>query len=168
VDLVSYQSGTLIAIPGLEEIKKLETYLNMDILIKPGDKLVPTVDCITIPGSISLASQDSMLVETDFLRIHAMTEKPGFFLLEEDQKARSAQAQPASHAIDEDDSVLEDNEEVQSLEAVPSEQDASSQQDAQDAPFEEAPAEEPPVEEEVPLIDSQKKPKKKGKKRHNV
>jgi len=86
-DLVSYEEGILAGLPLLGEVQALKTYLHMDMLAKIGKRIFKTVDCVTIPGSVLLAGQDRFEVEADFLRIHEMTEKPGFFQFQQPGKS---------------------------------------------------------------------------------
>eukprot|EP00457_Paulinella_chromatophora_P002954 gb/GEZN01002959.1/.p1 GENE.gb/GEZN01002959.1/~~gb/GEZN01002959.1/.p1 ORF type:complete len:566 (+),score=80.81 gb/GEZN01002959.1/:27-1700(+) len=78
VMLVSRQEGILKGYPRLEEVKKCESFFSIDILTKPGDKIVKTIDCITRPGSIRLCHPDKYQVEADFMRIRDMEEE-GFY-----------------------------------------------------------------------------------------
>jgi len=44
----------------------------LDLLVKIGDRLKKTIDCITRPGSVRLVHKDKIQVEEDFLRIEQM------------------------------------------------------------------------------------------------
>jgi len=72
VFLVSQTEGKLKGLPRLEEVKKLKSFFQLDLLVKVGDRLKRTVDCITRPGSIRLCHKDKIQVEEDFLRIEQM------------------------------------------------------------------------------------------------
>jgi len=73
--------GKLVSMPRLDEVRQLKTFFGLDILVKVGNKLSKTIDCITTPGSIRLCGQDPIEVEADFLRIRGMEEE-NFFVVE--------------------------------------------------------------------------------------
>jgi len=81
VFLVSQVEGKLISLPKLEEVKKLKSFFQLDLLVKPGERIKKTVDCITRPGSVRLAHKDKIQVEADFLRLEEM-QKEGFYVIE--------------------------------------------------------------------------------------
>eukprot|EP00456_Euglypha_rotunda_P033824 TRINITY_DN2609_c0_g1_i5.p1 TRINITY_DN2609_c0_g1~~TRINITY_DN2609_c0_g1_i5.p1 ORF type:complete len:368 (+),score=43.31 TRINITY_DN2609_c0_g1_i5:164-1105(+) len=81
VFLVSQVDGKLISFPRLEEVKKLKTFFQLDLLIKPGDKIKKTIDCISRPGSVRLCGPDKYDLEADYLRIRDM-EKIKFYEVE--------------------------------------------------------------------------------------
>ena len=78
VDLVSRVEGKLLAMPYLEEIKKLPTFFSADLLPKLGDYIKPTVDCFTAVGSVSLVG-DKQQVLRDYEKIHSYED---FFVVE--------------------------------------------------------------------------------------
>lgn len=78
---VSRQEGTLKAMPRLHEIEQLPSFLKADMMIKEGDKIVKTVDCITRPGSVRLLHSSKAQVEKDYEVLRQM-EQDGFFIVE--------------------------------------------------------------------------------------
>ncbi|OQS06403.1 hypothetical protein THRCLA_01559 [Thraustotheca clavata] len=72
VMLVSYQEGILQGFPGITEITKMPSFLRKDMLMKPGDRLRPTIDMFTTPGSILLIHQDADVLAADCRRIREL------------------------------------------------------------------------------------------------
>lgn len=83
VDFVARKSGILVALPKLDDCKKLKSFFEMDIFVKPGEKLNMTIDCITTPGNVRLVARDRFEMEADILRLRDL-EQDGFFVLKED------------------------------------------------------------------------------------
>jgi biotin carboxylase len=114
VDFVARETAILEALPRLDEIKKLKSFFEMDMFVKPGDKLVKTVDCITTPGNVRLCARDRAEMEADFARIRAM-ELEGFFvvkpLAESDKKAQPKEKDSARSSQAEADDPAEDGDE---------------------------------------------------------
>jgi len=54
--------------------------MKIDLDIKIGDKIHPTVDCVTIPGSILLCGKEKIELEADYLRFREM-EMDGFYIV---------------------------------------------------------------------------------------
>jgi len=81
VDLVCRVEGKLKALPRISDVKALPTYMKIELMVKIGDQINKTIDCITTPGSVLLCGQDKVTLETDFLRIRAMEEED-FFVVE--------------------------------------------------------------------------------------
>lgn len=56
VELISYQDGTLVALPGARVVRALPTYFS-DVLPTPGERVQVTVDAFTSPGVVVLAGR---------------------------------------------------------------------------------------------------------------
>ncbi|KDO26061.1 hypothetical protein SPRG_20619 [Saprolegnia parasitica CBS 223.65] len=72
VMLVSYVEGILQGYPGLKEITAMPSFLRKDLLLKPGDRLKPTIDMFTTPGSILLIHADASVLDADRRRIREL------------------------------------------------------------------------------------------------
>ncbi|EQC37912.1 hypothetical protein SDRG_04930 [Saprolegnia diclina VS20] len=72
VMLVSYVEGVLQGYPGLKEITAMPSFLRKDLLLKPGDRLKPTIDMFTTPGSILLIHADATVLDADRRRIREL------------------------------------------------------------------------------------------------
>jgi biotin carboxylase len=81
VFLVSYQSGNIVEIPGLDQIRDLQSFRRCEMLTQPGSFLRPTKDCFTRPGSIQLANKSSSQLESDHQAIRRL-ERDGLFDLQ--------------------------------------------------------------------------------------
>jgi len=81
VFLVSRVEGKLKGFPRLDEVKRLKSFFQLDLMVKPGEMLKKTVDCITRPGSVRLCHKDKEQVEKDFNTIRDM-ELDGFYQVE--------------------------------------------------------------------------------------
>jgi len=81
VFLVSQKEGKLKSFPRLEEVKRLKSFFQLDLLVKPGEPLKKTIDCITRPGSVRLCHTDKKQVERDFETIQDM-QLNGFYEVE--------------------------------------------------------------------------------------
>ncbi|OQR85326.1 hypothetical protein ACHHYP_11933 [Achlya hypogyna] len=72
VMLVSYEEGILQGFPGLAEITRMPSFLRQDMLLKAGDRLRPTIDMFTTPGSILLIHADADVLAADRRRIREL------------------------------------------------------------------------------------------------
>jgi len=108
-DFVSQFEGKLVALPKLDQIRKLESFFAMDMFVKPGEKLVKTIDCITMPGSVRLLHRDRVQLEADFLRLRALEDEGGFYILEGDQfnSSSSSSSSGSSSTTSSDDEETE-------------------------------------------------------------
>jgi len=76
IDLISNVNGTLRGLPKLDSLpKQLSTFLKIDLDIKIGGQIHPTIDCVTIPGSILLCGTDKVQLESDYLRFREMEKR---------------------------------------------------------------------------------------------
>ena len=69
VDFVSNVSGTLQRIDFLDEMSKLPSFVQFDVLPKVGDEVKVTQDCFTAVGSVTLAHKERSVVEADHAKI---------------------------------------------------------------------------------------------------
>lgn len=72
VDLVSFASGTVKATPGYDVIKLLPSFVHLETHIKPGSKVVPTVDLATDIGSVVMMHPDKEILQRDIALIRQM------------------------------------------------------------------------------------------------
>lgn len=79
VFLISEITGEIQSIPLIEKIKTLESFFSLQMNIMPGDKIVPTVDYYTSPGSVHLIHASQERLQQDILLIRKF-EKEGFIL----------------------------------------------------------------------------------------
>eukprot|EP00808_Paulinella_micropora_P024235 g79402.t1 len=91
VDIVSWCTGTLKQLGRLDEMRALKSFYGIDIMVKPGDKMVPTKDLLTSPGGVRLLSESQQQLEEDFDTIRKI-EREGLFVLECDQNETSVVA----------------------------------------------------------------------------
>jgi len=81
VDLVSRVDGILRDLPKIKDVRALPSFVKIDLMVKIGERMRPTIDCITTPGSVLLCNQDKIKLEEDFLRCRDM-ELEGFFVVD--------------------------------------------------------------------------------------
>ena len=81
VFLVARENGKIKAIPGIDTIMSLRSFVKCEMCVQPGDELKKTVDCFTRPGAIQLIHDDAKVVEEDYEAIRKL-EVDGLFLLE--------------------------------------------------------------------------------------
>lgn len=81
VCLVAHEAGVLAALPGLDAIRALPSYLCEEIKIEVGQNMPLTVDFLTTPGSIMLQGTDAAQLKQDTDAIHALCKKGLFELL---------------------------------------------------------------------------------------
>ncbi|TMW58335.1 hypothetical protein Poli38472_011923 [Pythium oligandrum] len=70
--LVSYKNGVLKALPGLDEIEKMPSFLKKEIFLGPGDMIRRTIDMFTTPGSIMLTHKDKNVLDENLARIREL------------------------------------------------------------------------------------------------
>jgi hypothetical protein len=70
--LLSYQSGTLVEFDPnkLQDIRDLPSFVRMELFIKPGQRITPTVNCFTFVGIVVLLNSDEEQIALDYSRIH--------------------------------------------------------------------------------------------------
>jgi biotin carboxylase len=76
--LISHTSGTLLEIPGIDEIRSLSSFRRMEMLTQPGMTIQPTIDCFTRPGSVQLVNKSAETLEKDYAIIREL-EHNGLF-----------------------------------------------------------------------------------------
>jgi hypothetical protein len=70
--LVNTTEGHLESIPGIDEVRKLESFVADEIKVDIGGFMPITVDFITSPGSIMLCHEDKEVLERDQEKIHEL------------------------------------------------------------------------------------------------
>jgi hypothetical protein len=106
VDLVSRVTGTLVELQHMEEIQKMLSFRQFDMLPVPGDFIPITIDCFTAVGSISLCHEHEAQVLRDHERIRELEKT--FFVVRPvstpvssaSSSSLSASATPAGTAAD--------------------------------------------------------------------
>jgi hypothetical protein len=78
VCLVNSKEGTLNGYPGLEEVKKLESFVEAEMKMHVGEHFPITIDFLTSPGAIMLMHERKEVMERDAERIHELC-KEGMF-----------------------------------------------------------------------------------------
>lgn len=70
-----YKSGILRSInPNiLQEIRSLKSFIRMELFLKPGQRMSPTINCFTFGGIVVLVHPDSQQVLEDYQRIHEIS-----------------------------------------------------------------------------------------------
>ena len=81
VFLVARENGKIKAVPGIDTIMALRSFVKCEMCVQPGDELKKTVDCFTRPGAIQLIHDDAKVVEEDYETIREL-EADGLFVLE--------------------------------------------------------------------------------------
>jgi len=77
---VSFSTGVVTDIPGIDKIRQLPSFRRIEMLTQPGATIYPTIDCFTRPGSVQLVNEDLNQLEEDYNAIRLL-EKDGLFLL---------------------------------------------------------------------------------------
>jgi hypothetical protein len=67
----------LKSIPGLKKIRQLEAFRKLEMIIQPGMRIVPTVDCFTRPGSVQLVAPNRSAFERDYAIIRELEAHTG-------------------------------------------------------------------------------------------
>ena len=82
--MVSYSSGVLKNVNEkyLEEIRGFKSFVAMEIFLKPGQKVSPTVDCFTFVGNMRLAHNDEAIVTADYERVREIESADDFLIYE--------------------------------------------------------------------------------------
>lgn len=78
VFLACKKAGTIKAIPGLDIVRDLTSFLRVEMLTQPGASVVPTVDQYTSPGSVQLVGATIKELQED-LKIVRSLENEGMF-----------------------------------------------------------------------------------------
>uniref|UniRef100_A0A7S2SAY9 ATP-grasp domain-containing protein n=1 Tax=Mucochytrium quahogii TaxID=96639 RepID=A0A7S2SAY9_9STRA len=86
VFMVSYESGYINELPGLEMTKSLESYVQMNFSYKTGDFCNVTIDMFTATGIVLLMHESSQQVEDDVAAIHDMCKAGKFIVVERSNK----------------------------------------------------------------------------------
>ena len=74
VFMISYEEGILKEFNPkfLAEIKRFRSFRDMEIFVKPGQKVLPTTDCFTFVGNLRLCHVDEKVVQGEYDRIREM------------------------------------------------------------------------------------------------
>lgn len=78
--LVSHEDGNVKDIPGITEIRALESFRRLEMMTQPGAALKPTIDCFTRPGSVQLVNSVLSKLDQDYNEIRRL-EQSGLFEL---------------------------------------------------------------------------------------
>lgn len=84
VYLVSYKAGKIVSYPYEKQIKKLKSFLKLDILVKVGDTAVKTISAVTNLGMVLLVGNLAQ-VKKDIDAIRTFENKPDFIVIEGEQ-----------------------------------------------------------------------------------
>lgn len=76
--LVSYDTGYVKDIPGINEIRSYDSFRRMEMMTQPGARIQPTIDCFTRPGSVQLVNSSGDKLTEDYQRIRKL-ESSGLF-----------------------------------------------------------------------------------------
>jgi hypothetical protein len=79
VDLVSYAEGFVTAIPGFDLIKELDSFVSLETNVKPGSKVVKTVDLVTDVVYVILIHPNKDVLEKDVVLIRRMENENKIF-----------------------------------------------------------------------------------------
>lgn len=63
--LATAKTGTLAALPRIDDARALASYHRLDVSFAPGDAIVPTTDMDTTPGYVDLVHTDDGAIEAD-------------------------------------------------------------------------------------------------------
>lgn len=84
ISLITKYEGRIEAIPGLDQIQMLESYVGAKLRVSVGDYLKQTVDIFSSPGVVFLAHAEQVQILADIESIRSL-EDSGFFNLEVDK-----------------------------------------------------------------------------------
>ena len=62
---------------GLKRIRQLEAFRKLEMLVQPGMRIVPTIDCFTRPGSVQMVASSRGAFERDYSVIRALEQRVG-------------------------------------------------------------------------------------------
>ncbi len=79
--LVNHHEGVVRAAPGLKIVERMPSFLSKEVGVKPGDRLVKTVDLWTMAGRVQLLHDSAEQIERDFADIHDMLKVGAMFEL---------------------------------------------------------------------------------------
>ena len=94
VDLVSYSKGTVKATPGFEVMKRLPSFVFIETHVKPGVRVVPTVDLVTDIGCVVMMHADKDVLERDIEVLRQMEKHNILFQYEKESRRSSGEEQP--------------------------------------------------------------------------
>ena len=82
--LVVRTQGTLLEINHelIEEIRCMKSFSRMELFVKPGSCVIPTVNCFTLGGVVILINPDTVQLCRDYDRIHEMESENLFICAE--------------------------------------------------------------------------------------
>ncbi|MCW5235763.1 ATP-grasp domain-containing protein [Verminephrobacter eiseniae] len=70
--LISDRAGTLVAAPGIGNIRSLSSFVRLKCFTAPGDAIPKTVDLVTCPALVELSDDDPGVIEADIQRIREL------------------------------------------------------------------------------------------------
>ena len=82
--LVSTREGDLVAIPGFDRARQLESFASIEPFVKPGERLEKTVDVFTQVASVVLVHTDASVVARDVESLRALESSGEMFVLRDD------------------------------------------------------------------------------------
>jgi len=83
VDLVSFQKGKVVAMPGYDHIRRLQSFITLEACITVGSVVDHTVDIFTQAGSVILMHSDPEVLTNDMQHIRQLEIDCGLFHLED-------------------------------------------------------------------------------------
>ncbi|BBX94930.1 ATP-grasp domain-containing protein [Mycobacterium lacus] len=92
--MVSPRSGVLVSYRALDAIKQLESFYDMRLLIKPGQRLRRTIDDSTYPVSLTLMHEVDEIVLRDLATLRYL-DGEGFYELADDPQPPNQSLSPA-------------------------------------------------------------------------
>jgi hypothetical protein len=81
VIMVSYAQGEVVATPGYDVIKQLDSFVYLETGISVGSKVEHTVDLVMSVGSVILLNTDKEVLKQDVEKIRDMEKKNELFML---------------------------------------------------------------------------------------
>ncbi|CAB9509573.1 Inherit from NOG: acetyl-CoA carboxylase biotin carboxylase [Seminavis robusta] len=90
VDLVSYKTGTVKATPGYSIMRLLPSFVCMESHIRPGSKVVPTVDLASDAGTLVVMNANKDVLARDIALIRQMETASVLFQLEDEDEQKEA------------------------------------------------------------------------------
>jgi len=79
VDLVSFSQGTVKATPGYDLIRSLSSFVYLETHIKPGSKVVPTIDMATDNGALVMMNTNKEALDRDIATVRQLESDNAMF-----------------------------------------------------------------------------------------
>lgn len=86
--LLAFDEGTLLGAPGLSALRGLRSYAEGSLLVRPGERVVRTVDANTVLGVVVLVHAEREVVEADYALVHQRAAAEGFLRLKQAEPRR--------------------------------------------------------------------------------